>query len=949
MDQHAASALPVDPPFLAGGGEMGARMRAFDWASHPLGSPLFWGAPLRTTLRLLLSTNHPVFLFWGRELHCFYNDAYRRSLGPEKHPVMLGGRAREHWQEIWTVIGPQIELVLRGDGCTWHENHLVPIDRYGRRDDVYWTYSYSPVDDEMAPGGVGGVMVQCTETTAQVRESERRLAAEMRWRTFFDQTLSFMCVLAGPAHRFEYANARFKELVGRDDIVGRTVAEALPEVAAQGFVELLDRVYASGSLYQASAVPIQLSSGAAGGLRQFFLDFVYQPMRDAAGAVVGTLAVGHDVTERVIAEREIRASQAQFVALADSVPALVWVARSGGRNVFVNRRWCDYTGQAAEQAADHGWLEAIHPEDQRRTLQSPDGGEAPAGRYDAQYRLRRHDGVYRWFRATAELKGDGPGEVQGWYGTTIDIDDERRLLAALELTAGQLRVATDAAELGIHEYEVDGGHIHWDARVRRIWGIAADEPVTYEKFLAGILPDDRAATEAAVARALEPSGSGRYDAEYRVVDRTGQQRWVRAVGQVKFLGERATRLTGTVQDISAQKAIESALRESDRRKDEFLATLSHELRNPLAPLRTAAHLLGSPSLSPDELTWAKRAVERQVAQMGGLLDDLLDVARITQGKLILRREWSNLADAVASAVDATRELVQRKEHELILTMPDPVPWVHADALRLVQILTNLLSNAAKYTNAGGSIELRCAVEAGQLQLTIRDSGVGLAPDALAQIFEIFSQVESSLSRAEGGLGVGLALSKGLVDLHGGSIEAHSRGLGHGSEFVVYLPVGDPQPHALPATEAARPAASTDGTGLRVLAVDDNADAIESMAMLMRQCGHEVRTASSGRGALEIAREFRPDVALLDIGLPDISGHELARLLRAQPATSRTWLIAVSGWGQEQDKRRALEAGFDLHLTKPADPERLLSLLADRAALRHHGPTGSGTAPRESNA
>jgi PAS domain S-box-containing protein len=245
---------------------------------------------------------------------------------------MLGGRARDHWQEIWPIIGPQIDLVLRGDGATWHENQLVPMDRHGRRDDVYWTYSYSPIDDASAPHGVGGVMVLCTETTSQVLESERRRAAELRWQALFEQAPGFMCVLAGPCHRFEYANARYKELVGRADIVGRTVEDTLPEVVAQGFVALLDHVYRTGEAHRASAVPIRLAADGDRALRQYYLDYVFQPMREAGGAIVGILVTGHDVTERVTAERRTRENQAQFVALADSVPALAWTTTADGRS-----------------------------------------------------------------------------------------------------------------------------------------------------------------------------------------------------------------------------------------------------------------------------------------------------------------------------------------------------------------------------------------------------------------------------------------------------------------------------------------------------------------------------------------------------------------------------------------------------------------------------------------
>ena len=272
---------PATPPFLAGGGAMGALIRAHDWSSTELGPPQLWPVPLRTSIRVLLTTNHPVFLFWGPNHLCFYNDAYSASLGPEKHPSMLGSAGRDAWDEIWDVIGPQIEHVMAGRGATWHEDHLIPIIRHGRLEDVYWTYSYSPIDYDSAPNGVGGVLVLCTETTGKVLAAERMKAAEARWRGLFAQTPGFMCMLSGPRHVIDYANPQYLELVGRDDIVGRSVAEALPWAIEQGFVQLLDRVYASGEAYAGHGSQVALPRpGGSTDLR--YLDFAYQPFATSA-------------------------------------------------------------------------------------------------------------------------------------------------------------------------------------------------------------------------------------------------------------------------------------------------------------------------------------------------------------------------------------------------------------------------------------------------------------------------------------------------------------------------------------------------------------------------------------------------------------------------------------------------------------------------------------------
>ena len=285
--------------FLAGGGEMGALIRDHDWAASPIGEPGAWPQTLKTSVRLLLSTGHPMFIWWGPELIQFYNDAYRRSLGPERHPSALGQRGRECWAEIWDIVGPQIEQVMEGRGYTWHENQLVPITRHGQREDVYWTYSYGPIDHPSSPHRVGGVLVVCTETTEQVSAEQRLKEAEARWRALFEQTPGFVAILSGPGHVFEFANARYVDLVGGRELIGKRVREALPEIAAQGFLALLDEVYRTGEPHSGTAAPVLLAHRPSDTEEKRYLDFIYQPVHDATGAVTGVFVSGYDVTERV--------------------------------------------------------------------------------------------------------------------------------------------------------------------------------------------------------------------------------------------------------------------------------------------------------------------------------------------------------------------------------------------------------------------------------------------------------------------------------------------------------------------------------------------------------------------------------------------------------------------------------------------------------------------------
>jgi PAS domain-containing protein len=307
------------PDFLSGGGEMGALMRAHDWSHSSLGDPRTWPQSLRTAVRLLLNTGHPMYVWWGKDGACLYNDAYRRSIGSERHPGSLGRPAREVWNEIWEIIGPQIEQVMSGRGATWNENQLVPITRNGRREDVYWTYSYGPIDDEAAPNGIGGVLVVCTETTQQVLAEQRLAAQAERQRRLFERAPGFIAVLSGPEHVFEFVNEAYVRLVNGRDVTGRTVREALPEVSGQGFFELLDQVYASGERYVAEHVPVGLRR-PDGAVQERLLDFIYEPIISETGQVSGVFVEGYDITEAHHAQEALRANerrQALLVQLGD--------------------------------------------------------------------------------------------------------------------------------------------------------------------------------------------------------------------------------------------------------------------------------------------------------------------------------------------------------------------------------------------------------------------------------------------------------------------------------------------------------------------------------------------------------------------------------------------------------------------------------------------------------
>ena len=365
------------------------------------------------------------------------------------------------------------------------------------------------------------------------------------------------------------------------------------------------------------------------------------------------------------------------------------------------------------------------------------------------------------------------------------------------------------------------------------------------------------------------------------------------------------------------------IQENDQRRNEFLAMLSHELRNPLAPIRNAVRVLQKSDIEHPTLDWALGVVDRQVTHMTRLVDDLLDVARITRGKIQLQWEQVELSDVVASAVETSRPLIESHGHALTVSLPETPVQVRADRARLSQVLSNLLNNAAKYTPDGGRITMLAEKSGGDVVFRVRDTGTGIAPDMLSKVFDLFTQADCAIDRAQGGLGIGLTLVQRIVEMHKGTVQAYSEGPGQGSEFTVRLAISADDA----AAEAPAAASTLESPSYRVLVVDDNVDAAESLSMLLRLTGHVTRLSHDGPDAIEAALDFQPDVVLLDIGLPHLDGFQVARRLRDNPATRNCLLVAVSGYGQDEDRAKAKASGFDFHLTKPIDYDDLQRVLA----------------------
>ncbi|HXM38013.1 MAG TPA: ATP-binding protein [Gemmatimonadales bacterium] len=487
-----------------------------------------------------------------------------------------------------------------------------------------------------------------------------------------------------------------------------------------------------------------------------------------------------------------------------------------------------------------------------------------------------------------------------------------------------LAAIVESSDDAIISKTLEGIITSWNAGAERLFGYTPAEVIGHS--ITVIIPADRLDEEKVILQRL---GRGERIEHYETVRHAKDGRLLDISLTISPIRDRAGKVVGVskvARDIRAQKDAERALQEADRRKDEFLALLAHELRNPLGPIRHAVKILRARSPAPSELQWATSIIDRQAEHMSRLVEDLLDVSRITRGTIHLRQERLDIGNIVKSAVEASSALIDKAGHRLKVTLPPEPVFVDGDPTRLVQVVANLLDNAAKYTDPGGRIALTAAREGDAAVIRVKDNGIGIAPDVLPTIFDMFTQAGLTVERAQGGLGVGLSLVERLVHLHGGTVSAHSEGPGMGSEFTVRLPTATKGHDHLPWQTAGAEQKAHAHVRCRVLVVDDNQDSADSLGMLLRMFGHEVRTAHDGVEGVTAAAAFQPDIAILDIGLPKLNGYEVAKQIRAQPWGKRVALVALTGWGQEEHRRRSREAGFDHHLTKPVEMDVLQEIL-----------------------
>jgi PAS domain S-box-containing protein len=664
---------------------------------------------------------------------------------------------------------------------------------------------------------------------------------------------------------------------------------------------------------------------------------------DGREAVISTAV---DVTERRRAEEALRASEARFDLATRAARELIYDYDLASGTVWRSAGLAEVIGVRPEDAEPTAewWNARIHPddlarlEDEFKAVQASDESRNPT-----QYRVRNAEGVHVWVEDRPLIVRDDAGTVTRMVGSTVNIEARRRADGEIAASLTQARQAQasaeelrerieqqarlfDAALSSIHDYvyifDAKGRFVYANRLLLNLWGLGAEQALGRTMAQLGYSEDVQARLLEDIQAVL---ATGRPTTSLTTyTSATGAQgSFENVLAPVLDAGGAVTMVAGASRDVTERMRMERALKDSDRRKDEFIATLAHELRNPLAPIRYAVELLRGTAAMPRGAVTAIDMIDRHVRQLTRLVDDLLDVSRISTGKIVLKKEPLSVSQIVERAIEAARPMIESRRHRLDVALPPDTVWVEGDETRLTQILVNLLGNAAKYMEEVGQIRFEVYDNGGYVELRIIDGGMGIPPEMLGSVFDLFTQVDASLGRGTGGLGIGLNLVKQLVALHGGSVEAHSAGIGRGSKFVVRLPtIAPPVP-----TEPIPASAGHPCRPLRILVVDDNVDSADSMAVLLRIAGHQTATANSGPAAIEVALALQPDVLLLDIGLPGMDGYEVARRLRSMAQTRNVMLIAVTGYGQPEDHRRSQEAGFDHHLIKPVELETVKQILS----------------------
>ncbi len=711
-------------------------------------------------------------------------------------------------------------------------------------------------------------------------------------------------------YRFLEVNGTFEHLTGSTAPVGRTALELVPDLEPH-WIAVYGRVALTGE-----STRFVQGSAAMGRWFEVHAARIGRPEQRLVALSFNDITAQRTAQdEREQVEAALRVSEQRFRHLADTAPAMLWVTELDGTCSYLSRGWQAYTGQSEEDGLGYGWLEALHPSDREAAGRAFIEANATRSSFALEHRLRRADGDYRWVIDAGRPRLAEDGAFEGYVGSVIDIHDRK-------LAEERLELAVNSGNVGLWYCDLPFDTLVWNSQVKEHFGLPPDAVVTIDTFYELMHPDDREPTRLAIETSIAEQQP--YDTHYRTVGLDGRTRWIRAIGRARFDGGRPVHFDGITIDVSELVGLRESAEAASLAKDEFLAMLGHELRNPLAPIVTALQLLKLRGVDAAERERA--VIERQVRHVVKLVDDLLDVSRITRGRIELHRESVELVDIVVRAVELASPLLEQLRHELRIDVPRGLQ-VSADPVRLAQVVTNLLTNAAKYTEPGGIVTVQAVRDGHNARLRVTDTGIGIDTDTLPRVFDLFVQERQSLARSQGGLGLGLAIVRNLVELHGGTVSARSEGKGAGAEFTICLPLDEQaEPPASVVDSQRRHDLAPRADGARVLVVDDNEDAATLLGALLATLGYETRVVYDAPAALEAAAAFKPHVALLDIGLPVMDGFELAQRMRQHRELQAIHLVALTGYGQARDRRASAEAGFSAHLVKPVDAEELHRVL-----------------------
>lgn len=893
-----------------------ALVNSRDWTTSPFGDPRSWSRALRTVAKLAFNSQFPMFLAWGPELGILYNDSYSAFLGV-KHPSAFGSRIRDVWREIWPDIQPLIAQALQGH-AVYKEDMPLVIQRNGRDEQIWCTFSYSPVHDDDEK--IAGMYCVVTETTSRVL-AERRQA--------FQLTMADTLRHLSTTDEIMEAASR---LIGEQFRVGRV---GYGEVDRTGKIVCVDRDWTNGTLASLAGESWQLASFGAN---------LIDELRSGKTLRLDDITLDGRSAPYAEGYASIGARSVIVVPLLDAnqLTAMLYLHEAAPRH------WTDEEVTLVEDVARRTWeaLKRSHTEealrDETRILELLNqSGRIVASSLDLQVLLQSITDT------STQLSG---AEFGAFFYNTTNEDGDAFMLYTL---SGAPREAFEG--FGHPRATALFGPTFNGAPAIRSDDIRAD--FRYGKWgphhgmPPGHLPVRSYLAVPVTLRSGETIGGLFFGHSEVGIFTERVERLIVGIAAQAALGIDNARLYEQAQKAASEReallvrerAGRTHAEQMNRMKDEFLAMLAHELRNPLAPIASAADLLGFLYKDDKRIRDASAVIGRQVTHLTRLVDDLLDVSRVTRGLVTLNNQLIDFRSCVTGAVDQVKHLFDSKLQLLNVQMPAESVYVTGDNTRLVQIIANILNNAAKYTEKQGRIDIHLEIKASALELRIRDNGSGMAAELVPNVFDLFTQGARTLARSQGGLGLGLALVKKLAELHGGYVTAHSAGIGKGSEFCVYLPIsGQKVGESIELQTSGRLRIAHDvirqlNSKVRVMVIDDNVDAGNGLKELLKVHGYAATVKYSAESALEqISIDGLPDVLLVDIGLPDINGYELARQLQKFPRSRSAKLIAVTGYGQAEDRIQSKEAGFTHHFVKPVDIDALIEIMEE---IRPKQPIG----------